>query len=218
MLLMLLPAVDAALLPMSPSSLLPVAALPLLPVSALQPQLPRSLRSLRCRCYLSPSPLPISALPPLLLRLFFGRRAVAALQIVLLRCRRCIYGCCFGRRANCRAAAATHLHAAAAAFSPLLPMSPSALLLHCCPTPRCGCYRRRSASNGAGAAAFPPCLQRSSSAARGQLEGLGFSPKAHPLPPLARTLCCLVLVGSPLNFAGYLLRDGEELRQNRTGF
>jgi hypothetical protein len=58
----------------------------------------------------------------------------------------------------------------------------------------------------------------SSSAAQGQLEGLGFSPKAHPLPPLARTLCCLVLVGSPLNFAGYLLRDGRELRKTSHGF
>jgi len=127
MLLMLLPAVDAALLPMSPSSLLPVAALPLLPVSALQPQLPRSPRSLRCRCYLSPL-LPISALPPLLLRLFFGRRAVVALQIVLLRCRRCIY------------AAAVVLVAAQIAALPLLPIStlPLLLFLRCCP-----CHRRR---------------------------------------------------------------------------
>jgi len=90
MLPMLLPAVDAALLPMSPSSLLPVAALPLLPVSALQPQLPRSPlspRSLRCRCYLSPSPLlPISALPPLLLLLYklCCRAAAAAFAPVVL--------------------------------------------------------------------------------------------------------------------------------------
>jgi len=223
MLLMLLPAVDDALLPMSPSSLLPFAALPLLPVFAPQPQLPRSPRSLRCRCYLSPSPLlPISALPPLLpllLRLLFwsprcccSTNCVAALPPLLLRLLFWSPRCCCPT--NCRAAAATRLHAAAAAFSPLLPMSPSALLLHCCPTPQCGCYRRRSAANGADAVALQLCL----SAARGQLEGLGFSPKAHPLPPLARTLCCLVLVGSPLNFTGYLLRNGEELRPNRTGF
>ena len=49
-------------------------------------------------------------------------------------------------------------------------------------------------------------------------EGLGFSPKAHPLPPLVRTLSCLVLVSSPLNFAGYLLRDGRELRKTSHGF
>jgi len=140
----------------------------------------------------------VAALPPLHLRLLFWSPR---------------------KLPRCRCYPSPRCRAAAAAFSPLLPMSPSALLLHCCPTPRCGCYRRRSASNGAGAAALPPCfLQQRSSAARGQLEGLGFSPKAHPLPPLARTLCCLVLVGSPLNFAGYLLRDGRELRKTSHGF
>ena len=113
MLLMLLPAVDAALLPMSPSSLLPVAALPLLPVSALQPQLPRSPRSLRCRCYLSPSPLlPISALPPLL-------------PLLLL-----LYKLC------CRAAAAAFAPVVLVAALLLLYKLPRC---RCYPSPRCRC-------------------------------------------------------------------------------
>jgi hypothetical protein len=137
---------------------------------------------------------------------------------VLLRCRRCIY------------AAAVVLVAAQIAALPLLPIStlPLLLFLRCCP-----CHRRRCCYTATRlrdaavidvgllltAQGLPPwAALQLQSAARCQLEGLGFSPKAHPLPPLARTLCCLVLVGSPLNFAGYLLRDGRELRQNRTGF
>ena len=145
----------------------------------------------------------------------------AALQIVLPRCRRCFCACCFGRRA---------VAALQIAALPLLPVStlPLLLCLRCCPchrrrcpTPRCGCYRRQSAAHAAAAhAPFTAAsrLRRSSSSSRSQLEGLGISPKAHPLPPLARTLTCLILGASPLNFAGYLLRDGRELRKTSHGF
>ena len=53
---------------------------------------------------------------------------------------------------------------------------------------------------------------------RTMLVGLGFSPQAHPLPPLARTLSCFISGASPLNFAGYLLRDGRELRKTSHRF
>ena len=140
----------------------------------------------------------------------------AALQIVLPRCRRCFCACCFGRRA---------VAALQIAALPLLPVStlPLLLCLRCCPchrrrcpTPRCGCYRRQSAAHGA--AAHAPFMQPAvcgaslrSSSCRSQLEGLGISPKAHPLPPLARTLCCLVLAAAPLNLPALFLRNGGEL-------